>query len=61
MGFEPTIPEFERAKTVHALCRAATVIGTAEVQVTADCRKYGSRPSYSEGLHPDGTLLLLYD
>jgi hypothetical protein len=25
--FEPTIPAFERAKTVHALNRAATVIG----------------------------------
>jgi hypothetical protein len=27
MGFEPTIPAFERAKMVHALDRAATVIG----------------------------------
>jgi hypothetical protein len=27
VGFEPTIPEFERAKTVHALDRAAIVIG----------------------------------
>jgi hypothetical protein len=26
--FEPTITVFERAKTVHALDRAATVIGT---------------------------------
>jgi hypothetical protein len=26
VGFEPTIPVFERAKTVHALDRAATVI-----------------------------------
>jgi hypothetical protein len=25
--FEPTIPGFERVKTVHALDRAATVIG----------------------------------
>jgi hypothetical protein len=25
--FEPTIPVFERAKTVHALDRAAPVIG----------------------------------
>jgi hypothetical protein len=25
--FEPTIPAFERAKKVHALDRAATVIG----------------------------------
>jgi Na+-transporting methylmalonyl-CoA/oxaloacetate decarboxylase gamma subunit len=29
VGFEPTIPAFERAKTVHALDRAATVIGTS--------------------------------
>jgi hypothetical protein len=27
VGFEPTIPVFERAKTVHALDRATTVIG----------------------------------
>jgi hypothetical protein len=28
VGFESTIPVFERAKTVHALDRAATVIGS---------------------------------
>jgi hypothetical protein len=27
VGFEPTIPAFERAKTVHALDRAVTVMG----------------------------------
>jgi hypothetical protein len=27
VGFEPTIPVFERAKTVHALERAASAIG----------------------------------
>jgi hypothetical protein len=27
VGFEPTIPALERAKTVHALDRAANVIG----------------------------------
>jgi hypothetical protein len=27
VGFQPMIPVFERAKTVHALDRAATVIG----------------------------------
>jgi hypothetical protein len=26
--FEPTIPVFEREKTIHALDRAATVIGS---------------------------------
>jgi hypothetical protein len=29
--FEPTITVFERAKTVHALDRAATVIGFSKV------------------------------
>jgi hypothetical protein len=33
VGFEPTIPAFERAKTVHALDRAATVIGIASSSV----------------------------
>jgi hypothetical protein len=31
MVFEPTIPGFERAKTIHALDRAATVIGMKEI------------------------------
>jgi hypothetical protein len=30
VGFEPTIPVFERAKTVHASDRAVTVTGTHE-------------------------------
>jgi hypothetical protein len=33
MGFEPTIPAFERAKTVHALDGAATVIGRISIYV----------------------------
>jgi hypothetical protein len=31
VGFEPTIPEFERAKTFHALDRAATVTGYIDI------------------------------
>jgi hypothetical protein len=31
VGFESTIPAFERAKTVHALDRAATVIGRRQI------------------------------
>jgi hypothetical protein len=30
MGFECTIAAFKRAETVHALDRAATLIGTAQ-------------------------------
>jgi hypothetical protein len=32
-GFETTIPAFERAKTVHALDSAATVIGEFELHI----------------------------
>jgi hypothetical protein len=31
VGFEPTTPVLERAKTVHALDRAATVIGSVNL------------------------------
>jgi hypothetical protein len=31
VGFEPTIPAFERAKTFHALDRAAIVTGSRHV------------------------------
>jgi hypothetical protein len=31
VGFEPVIPEFERAKTAHALDGAATVIGKNQI------------------------------
>jgi hypothetical protein len=31
VGFEPTMPAFERAKTVHALGRAANEIGSLQV------------------------------
>jgi hypothetical protein len=32
MGFEPTIPAFEGAKTVHALDSAATVIDIIRIK-----------------------------
>jgi hypothetical protein len=32
VGFEPTIPVFERVKMVHALGRAASVIGFKQYQ-----------------------------
>jgi hypothetical protein len=32
VGFESTIPVFERAEKVHALDRAATVIGNVLIQ-----------------------------
>jgi hypothetical protein len=45
LGFEPTIPAFERAKTGHALDSAATVIGISEfymlikLYILFSCRK----------------------
>jgi hypothetical protein len=33
VGFEPTNPAFQRAKTVHPLDRAATVIGNLMQQM----------------------------
>jgi hypothetical protein len=34
VGFEPTIPAFELAKTVHVLGRAVTVVGVLFYTVT---------------------------
>jgi hypothetical protein len=34
MGFEPTIPAFERMKSVHTLDRAATAIGCSPIFTT---------------------------
>jgi hypothetical protein len=38
VGFEPTFSVFERAKTVHALYRAATVIGYVLTMHVTKCR-----------------------
>jgi hypothetical protein len=42
VGFEPTIPAFERTKTVHALDRAVTVIGgdvqKMNIKTMEECR-----------------------
>jgi hypothetical protein len=40
VGFKPTIPAFERAKTVHALDRAATVIGGSRIIRRKNREKY---------------------
>jgi hypothetical protein len=40
VGFEPTIAAFVRAKTIHALDRAATVIGNIPTLIT-----YKKRPN----------------
>jgi hypothetical protein len=45
--FEPTIPAFKRTKTVHALDRAATVIG--KLQITK--WNYEQTPGPRQGLN----------
>jgi hypothetical protein len=37
LGFEPTIPAFEKAKTVHALDRAATANGLSLIYIKIFC------------------------
>jgi hypothetical protein len=39
LEFEPTIPAFEPAKTVHALDRSATVTGSDDVYLVLISRK----------------------
>jgi hypothetical protein len=42
VGFEPMAPVFERAKTVHALDRVATVIGFSFIRTSKECNnRYG--------------------
>jgi hypothetical protein len=40
VGFETTMPAFERAKTVHALDRAATANGFARIQINNSAENY---------------------
>jgi hypothetical protein len=42
VGFEPTIPAFERAKTVHVLHRSATVTGECDVNFDIILHEFGS-------------------
>jgi hypothetical protein len=44
VGFEPRIPAFERAKTVHALYRAATVIARPHITYAKYTLDSGQRP-----------------
>jgi hypothetical protein len=44
VGFEPTIPAFERESTLHGLDRAVTAIGGGEYQILQknDCRSFSN-------------------
>jgi hypothetical protein len=56
VGFEPTIPVFERAKTVHALDGAATVIGICWDSILKKTRMLESTPFQTHHL----LIILLY-
>jgi hypothetical protein len=71
VGFKPTIPVFERAKTFHALDRAATVIGNHKSNGINSIRLYLSvkyemgrrkywRSEWTRGLRHVRSLLLQY-
>jgi hypothetical protein len=46
VGFEPTIPVFERAKMVHALDRAVTVIGQVPTSVLTNISQPNISPKF---------------
>jgi hypothetical protein len=50
--FEPTIPAFKRTKTVHALDRAATVIGPVNFTLFKWCRRALTRNEKSDPCTP---------
>jgi hypothetical protein len=56
VGFEPMIPAFERAKTVHALDRAATVIGFSSIYVAL---LYSYRKLHVSLIHTDVAIRLM--
>jgi hypothetical protein len=47
MGFEPTIPAFERAKKLD---RAATVIGLLNLEPAVTCMYWAMKPGYYNSL-----------
>jgi hypothetical protein len=51
VGFEPTIPAFERVKTVHALDRAATVTGKHYYLYTYNISEYDAFFGIDYGTH----------
>jgi hypothetical protein len=70
--FEPTIPVFQRAKTVHAIDRAATVIGKNVLYIltaatgrleyvhNSPTKTYGTRKNHKEKHQTDFLLELSF-
>jgi hypothetical protein len=51
VGFDPTIPAFEQAKTFHALDRAPTVIGKNDIGITKHLMTLTIPPLHVVDLH----------
>jgi hypothetical protein len=47
VGFEPTIPVFERVKTVQVLHREAAVIGTTQHMSTTTIDQFAANSKYA--------------
>jgi hypothetical protein len=60
VGFEPTIPASERAKTVHALARSATVTGSCNT-TAAKTEKFHTANSKSSTEYDPGSVLPICD
>jgi hypothetical protein len=58
VGFEPTIPVFERVKTVHALDRAAIVIVTVKYIIVKLLTHSSSGTEISPKLQWDSTFVV---
>jgi hypothetical protein len=57
VAFEPTIPAFGRAKTVHALDRSATVIaGSYNYDIQSIVSFYSSRTESSDASSPSASV-----
>jgi hypothetical protein len=60
VGFEPTFPAFERAKTVHAVDRGATVIGNRILSRSNFKLSLRDEKTFSDSLNYDMAVLLFY-
>jgi hypothetical protein len=59
VGFEPTFPVFERAKTIHALDRAATLYCTCVFIISSQLPDCEYHPYISHTLHTNPCLTVV--
>jgi hypothetical protein len=59
VGFEPTIPAFQRTKTVHALDSAATVIGNVSFLLVSNT-EITEKENFGDQFFPELLLTIHY-